>query len=95
MVKLTYLMRNLFSAKNLFIRNKDLHICSNCIYFIEHKNNFPCDSLPSDILYGKCKKFGEVDIITGIVKYDFANICRDNNKKCGKYGYHFISKIKS
>lgn len=76
-----------------FIRNQKLPICSNCIHFIEHKNNYPYEPLPSDSLYGKCNQFGEVNIVTGIVEYDFANMCRDNINKCGKYGSHFAPKI--
>ena len=85
----------MFSTLTLFsnvIRNNKLPICSNCLHFIEHKNNYPYDPLPSDSLYGKCKKFGEVNLVTGIVAHDFASLCRDNHKKCGKYGSHYTPK---
>lgn len=77
---------------SIFIRNQKLPICSNCIHFIEHKTNYPYDPLSSDKLYGKCKKFGEVNIVTGIYEYDFASLCRDNINKCGKYGSHYTPK---
>ncbi len=77
---------------SIFIRNQKLPICSNCIHFIEHKNNYPYDLVPSDKLYGRCNHFGEIDVITGIVEYDFATLCRDNINKCGKYGSHYTPK---
>lgn len=67
-------------------------VCVNCIHFIEHKNNYPYDPLPSNKHYGKCSKFGEIDIITGITEYDFAKNCRDDNKKCGKNGVEYKEK---
>jgi len=77
---------------SIYIRNQKLPICSNCVHFIEHTNKYPYDPFPSDSLYGKCKKFGEVNIVSGIVAYDFASLCRDNNNKCGKYGSQYIPK---
>ena len=85
--------RTLFTGIS-FIRNKDLPICSNCVYFIEHTNNYPYDPIPSDEQYGKCKKFGEVNLITGRIKYDLATDCRLNIKKCGDYGSEYTDKIK-
>jgi hypothetical protein len=75
-----------------FIRNKKLPICINCLHFIEHKNNYPYDPNPSDHLYGKCKQFGEVNIITGIFQYEYARLCRDNSNKCGKFGSQYTPK---
>ena len=72
-----------------FIRNKNLPICVNCLHFIEHTNNYPYDPQPSDKDYGRCKKFGEVNVITGLIDYDFAKNCRDDNKKCGKTGSEY------
>jgi hypothetical protein len=40
-------------------------VCVNCLYFIPHKNNYPYDALPDDSLYGKCRKFFDVDLVTG------------------------------
>ncbi len=84
----------LLCSGNFFIRNKELPICINCIHFMEHKNNYPYDSLPNDKLYGKCNKFGEVNFITGSIDYDFAKDCRKDNSKCGKNGSEYNSKIK-
>ena len=79
----------------IFIRNKELLICSNCLHFIEHTNNYPYDPIPSDEQYGRCKKFGEVNLITGVIEYDLAKNCRLNVSKCGKLGLEYTENIKS
>jgi len=71
-----------------FIRNKKIPICSKCLHFIEHTNNYPYDSIPSNE-YGKCKKFGEVNMITGNIEYDLATDCRLDNNKCGKFASEY------
>jgi hypothetical protein len=76
----------------IFIRNIGLPICVNCIHFIEFKNNYPYDSLPDDSIDGRCKKFGEINSITGIIEYDFAIHCRTDEKKCGKNGSEYKEK---
>jgi len=84
-----------FSTEKIFIRNKTVPICSKCLHFIEYTNNYPYDPIPSDEKYGRCKKFGEVNIVTGLIQYDFASICRLNDSKCGIFGSEFNEKIKS
>jgi hypothetical protein len=81
-----------FSTEKIFIRNKELPICSKCLFFIEHTNNYPYDPIPSDERYGRCKKFGEVNMITGSIDYDLASNCRLNDGKCGKIGSEFTEK---
>lgn len=86
------ILKTAFSTNKIFVRNTNLLICLNCIHFIEHTNNYPYDSLPSDEKSGKCKKFGEVNIITGSIEYDFAKNCRDDNNKCEKTGSEYNKK---
>ena len=97
MHKLVYfnILNNKFSIGKIFIRNKELPICLKCIHFIEHTNNYPYDPIPSDEQYGRCKKFGEVNLITGIIEYDLAKNCRLNVSKCGKLGLEYTENIKS
>ena len=87
------LNKNFFSGK-IFIRNGKLPICSNCLHFIEHTNNYPYDPSPSDEQYGRCKKFGEINMITGQIEYDLAINCRSNVSKCGNFGSEYTEKIK-
>jgi hypothetical protein len=72
-----------------FIRNKELPICSTCVHFIEPTHNYPYDPIPCD-KQGRCKNFGEVNMITGTIEYDFANDCRLNDNKCGKMGLEYV-----
>jgi hypothetical protein len=78
-------MFRLFSAK-IFIRNQELVHCSKCLHFIEHTNNYPYDPIPNNEKYGRCRKFGEINMITGVLNYDLASHCRGNENKCGKWG---------
>ncbi len=82
---------SLFSGK-VFIRNKTLPICSKCVHFIEHTNNYPYDPPPSDKEYGKCRKFGEINLITGTIDHDLASDCRINSNKCGNTGLEYNEK---
>jgi len=81
------------STRKIFIRNKALPICSNCLHFIEHTNNYPYDPTPSNKQYGKCKKFAEMNLITGEIEYDLAKNCRLNISKCGNFGSEYTEKI--
>jgi hypothetical protein len=92
MYKLIYfsILKSNFSTQKVFIRNKKIPICSNCVHFIEYTNNYPYDPIPNNEQYGKCKKFGEV--ITGVIEYDLANNCRLDDSQCGKFGSEFTNK---
>jgi len=41
-----------FTTEKIFIRNKAVPICSNCVHFIEHINNYP---IHINEKYGICK----------------------------------------
>ena len=84
--------RKLFTG-NFFIRNKELPICSKCLHFIEHTNNYPYDPMPSNEQHGRCKKFGEVNMISGAIDYDLASNCRLNVSKCGQFGSEYTEKM--
>ena len=77
-----------FSTEKCFIRNKELPICSNCVHFIELENDYPYNG-------NRCKKFGEMDVITGTIKYDLAAVCRLGDNNCGKKGLHYTAKNQS
>jgi len=70
------------------ITNLGLPICLNCKHFIEYKNNYPYDSVP-DNSFARCKKFGIMDIVTGEITYNYANLCRESEKKCGINGIFY------
>jgi len=90
-----FLLNKKIPIEKNFIRNKALPICVKCLHFIEYKNNYPYDPIPRNEQYGRCKKFGEVNMITGVIEYDLASNCRLNDSKCGKFGSEFTEKIES
>jgi hypothetical protein len=79
------------TASSSFIKFKNLPACINCVHFIEYKTNYPYDPPPNDEKYGKCKLFGKQDMVTGTINYEFASLCRENEKKCGEKGQYFDS----
>jgi hypothetical protein len=80
------------STLKKYIRDIEVPICANCVHFIEDVNNYPYDSLPNNERYGRCKLYGEKNIITGEIKYDFAFICRSEPTKCRKLGHMYSPK---
>jgi len=81
-----FLIRNRkFSTEKFFIRNAEFPICSNCLHFIEPTNTNPYDGY-------RCKKFGEMDLITGVIKYDLAAVCRLDDDMCGEEGDEYSAK---
>jgi len=82
-----------FSTEKIFIRNTQLPICTNCLNFIKHTNNYPRDPIPDNLRYGRCKKFGEMNLITGEIEYDLARRCRLNVSRCGNNGIEYMEKI--
>jgi len=86
------ILKSNFSTGPIYIRNKQLPICSECVHFIEHTNNYPYEPIPINKQYGKCNKFGEVNMITGSIEYDLASDCRLNDDKCGKFASEYSKK---
>jgi hypothetical protein len=65
------------------IRNIDIPACKDCIYY----RTKLLDDFTSPL--NKCSKFGEKDIFTGEITYDYADTCRRDESKCGKVGREF------
>jgi hypothetical protein len=67
------------------IFNNQIPSCKNCIYYNP-------DWLNKEFTnpYNKCAKFGEKDIVTGIITYEFAEQCRKDESKCGLVGKYFV-----
>jgi len=71
-----YLLTILFSKVSpSFIQPPTKKICKDCKHFI-------ADNI-------ECKKFGEMDSITGIITYESARRVRKDEKKCGKNAIEF------
>ena len=61
----------------------------------ENTNNYLYDSVPDNAYYGKCVKFGKMNLVTGCIEYDFAKLCRVDEKKCGWWGDGYQEKVKT
>lgn len=70
------------------IRNLNISSCKNCIHYKPDPYNF--DFMTT---YNRCEKFGEKDIVTDKIKYDFANLCREDEILFGKQGKYFEEEI--
>ena len=80
-------MYRLLKLGKVFIKNNDLPSCLNCVHFIR-----PTTKGRDDYeLYGRCKKFGKMSLITGEIEYDFARHCRLDEEKCGDPGKEYTS----
>lgn len=66
------------------IRNAGCPSCMNCVHFQPYIHNSDFASSSS-----KCTVFGNKDIITDTISYDYANSCRNDESKCGKEGKYF------
>lgn len=71
---------SLFANKvnaNPIIKNNNIPACRNCKFFTPiNYNQFDSDM-------NRCAKFGEKNIITGEIDYEFVSSCRKNEEKCG------------
>lgn len=69
---------------NKIIKNIEFPACKNCIYY---KPSFLNNDFTST--FNKCYKFGEKNIVTDEVTYNFADFSRNDETKCGKEGKYF------
>ena len=65
------------------IQNDFYPVCKNCVFF----RPGILDLTSYDL--AKCEKFGKKDILSGHVTYDYADLCRGDENKCGKTGKYF------
>ncbi len=66
---------NIHNVEPFFIQNQYKPICCNCKFFIPNKN--------------ECRKFGDINIITGEYRYETAISVRNDEDKCGEYANLF------
>lgn len=86
-MKISYLLMAL-NVKVSQVKNANYPACFNCAHFIKYQQLDPLiPSTPyNDQEFGLCKNFGEMNLVSGKVKYDYASFCRDDDKKCGEKG---------
>jgi len=82
-MKYLFNLLTILSSGATIIKNSNLPSCRNCIHFKpEYYNEL-------DSTLNKCTKFGEKDIITNEIKYDFVDYTRKDKDKCGLEGKYF------
>jgi hypothetical protein len=77
----------LFSSNGeKMINNVNIPACRNCIHY-KPDVNFDYTSR-----YNKCDNFGEKNIITNEINYDYVESCRRDETMCGKEGKYFVEE---
>jgi len=71
-------------SKGQFIRNARLPVCFDCLHFIQTTQKT-----------GKCRKFGEKNIITGKISYIAVEEARATETICSQKGNYFEKKIEN
>jgi len=56
--------------------------CVSCIHFLSYYPN-------ENIGAGRCKLFGEKDLVTGRIHYEYASVCRENYDMCMPDGIYY------
>lgn len=81
-MKILYLLLTLIQSK--IIKNLNIPSCKNCIHFMPkyYSSDYVSNS-------NTCNKFGDKNIITDEIEYDFINSCRKDENKCGNEGKFF------
>lgn len=81
-------------------KNVGVHICKDCEHFRLNKidNISPEDASKSSsyqkyqVEYGTCEMFGDINLITGKIRPEYAVVARGNPNMCGYEGKYFIQK---
>jgi hypothetical protein len=66
----------------VIIKNINVPSCRNCIYYKPEVNDFHSE-------LSRCMYFGEKNIQTDIISYEYAYLCRSSENKCGLQGKYF------
>lgn len=76
-----------------YIRNKNVKICLGCEnYYTIQPNKNAYDYYQSNIDHntaGRCRLFGETNILSGETVSDYALDCRRDENKCGVDAKHY------
>lgn len=78
--------------KNVYIKNFSLPTCKDCVYYRPHEEKSDPFKLGDQ---DKCLKYGEKNVVTGEINYQYADIVRKQDSQCGITGKNFIQKKSS
>ena len=73
----------LSKVPNKYIINNALPECCNCKHFMPHNSEEHKYSLATCLLYG------QKDIISGKIRFEFASHVRNSKEQCSKEGFNF------
>jgi len=82
-MKILYLLFSIINSEKI-IKNINIQSCRNCIHY---KPSYSSTDFSAP--YNHCNKFGSKNIITNKISYDFADMCRNDENKCGHEGKYF------
>ena len=82
-MKILYLLFSIINSEKI-IKNINIPSCRNCIHY--KPSYYTTDFTAS---YNKCDKFGDKNIITNKISYNYADMCRKDEKMCGYEGKYF------
>ena len=85
-MKTTHLLltSGLSMCSEKIIKNINMPACKNCIYYKPRMLDTDFTST-----FNICEKFGTKNIITDKITYDYADLCRRQDDKCGEEGKQF------
>ena len=69
------------------IKNINIKSCRNCIHY---KPSLYNNDFTSPL--AQCEKFGNKNIITDKITYNYADLCRENEELCGRNGKYFTEE---
>ena len=78
-----FLFFSLYLVTAKQIKNINVPSCRNCIYYKPQLLH------PYISSYSKCEFFGSKDINTDIISYDYSDLSRKDENKCGVEGKYF------
>jgi hypothetical protein len=79
------ILNRILPTGKVFIKNSDLPICLHCVHFIRPTELQKANRDDYE-RYGRCKKFGKMNLITGEIEYNLARHCRLDDETCGYIG---------
>lgn len=75
--------------RDVYIKNFRLPTCRECVYYkpgSKEEDPFKISN------WDKCMKYGEKNVVTGEINYQYADFVRKQESQCGLSGKHFLQK---
>lgn len=67
-------------------------LCKNCKHF---KYDMEISDKKNQLQYGRCELFGNLDLVTGNIEFQYAAITRDHENQCGLDGKYYKENVDS